>query len=113
MVCVVDSGPSGGRKLGLIALEIGSARAVKPDSKDCISLSICGKMRVESGLREGESNETPTPNGCMITAGVADFPFSSVSCWRLREEEAELLYGEEGAVDHCMTSEKTSPRGGC
>lgn len=47
----------------------GSARAVSPDSKDCISRKPGEEDKCEGELHAGISKLTPAPKGCTIKSG--------------------------------------------
>lgn len=81
---------------------VSPARAVRPDSNDCISRSArgMGKKPLEVGL-VGDSKVALSPNGCGMRPGNALF------------SNTELENGEGGTepFGHCMTSAKMSAVG--
>lgn len=87
-----ESGESGRRT-------VSPARAVKHESKDCISRKARGNGRMNEGeRREGVSKATPGPNGYGI------YPPSV----ELRVELPEYGEGGTAPADHCMASAKIS-----
>jgi hypothetical protein len=99
-----------------------TCRAVMTDSNDCISLRCCcGVGRDDWGgdLSEGESKDTPGPNGYAMIAGLrlglgvgvgvsesCDLGFSRGRSRLLEDKLTE--HGEDGA-ESCMTSPNVSP----
>jgi hypothetical protein len=89
---------------GVSALRMVSpARAVRPDSKDCISRRACGIGRkpLEEG-RVGESKVAPSPKGYGMKPGNGVV------------SESELDPGVDGPelYGHCMMSANMSVEGG-